>query len=679
MLRFLKNLIGPLDVRSPRLWIALSSTALVVTLAIVDSQRTSPGPLATVHEREGDLTGFNSCAHCHGGWFGEMTESCLECHDDIGAQIGTGKGLHGVVGAEKANNCALCHSEHHGRDFALVNKQSFLQAGVPDASQFDHAMVGFAMDGKHLETACTECHLYAESAPLPAGKRRFIGLSQDCAECHEDVHEGQLPIGCAKCHGQESFTQLRSDGHEKHLPLIGGHGDVSCRECHATDSTHSLEALGGLNPPPARTCTDCHDTPHRESFFAETGCAECHEPWHTSFVQDGLTVTPEQHAASGFPLDVPHDQVACEKCHAPANTYTDRYPGRDADTCSTCHEDPHDSQFGAAACLSCHDRQHFDPHAFTTERHAETKLPLDGKHLEAECAACHKVPEAGAARVFRGTPSTCKECHADAHRGFFADEKGQAVSCKTCHLTTSFSDVPSLRFDHGESTGFVVRAAHAQEECEACHKRTEAPDEAGRTFGRVEDQFGTFRGCVTCHKDPHRGLFDLPELPQEVDGKKDCARCHLETSFRSLPDGFAHGAWTGFPLEGSHDGIGCTVCHEPLRTKDANGSTWGRAPGAVCAACHTDPHAGQFEKDGVTSCERCHRSVVSFGDLKFRHNLDSRFRLEGAHTEVACKGCHKPERRAGRLVVRYRPLGMECRDCHRSQMDPLRARSGDSR
>lgn len=668
-----------LDARNPRMWIALGSAALVVVIAVVDSQRTSPGPLSTVHAREGDLTGFNSCAHCHGGWFGAMTESCLECHDDIGAQIDDETGLHGGVGAEKARNCALCHSEHHGQDFALVNKQSFLQAGVPDAAAFDHGMVGFAMDGKHLGTACAECHVYAEAAPLPAGKRRFMGLSQDCAACHEDVHEGRLAIGCAKCHGQESFTQLRSEGHDKWLPLLGGHGDISCRECHTADGPHSLEALGGLEPPTPRTCTDCHDSPHREAFVAGESCGTCHEPWHTSFHQKELTVTPAQHAASGFPLDVPHNEVACEKCHQPDASFEARYPGRDADTCSTCHEDPHDGQFGTEACLSCHDRQHFKPHAFTTEKHSRTALPLDGRHLEAECAACHKAPAEGAALRFRGTPATCEECHADAHRGFFADGKGKTVSCKTCHLTTSFADVPPERFDHGETTGFPVRAAHAQEECEVCHRPTEKPDETGRTFGRVTEQFGKFRGCVTCHKDPHRGIFNLPELPAEVDGKKGCARCHVETSFRSFPNGFAHGAWTGFELGGAHEDIGCTECHEPRRSPDGNGSTWGRSSGGRCADCHADPHAGQFLRAGVTDCQRCHRSVVSFADITFRHNLDSRFRLEGAHRTVKCSGCHKPERRGKKTVVRYRPLGRECSDCHRSQMDPLRRRSGDPR
>ena len=69
----------------PRLWIAALSLAGVLAIVASDLTRTAPGPISGVHAREPELVGLGSCAHCHGGWFGEMTASCLECHAPIAA------------------------------------------------------------------------------------------------------------------------------------------------------------------------------------------------------------------------------------------------------------------------------------------------------------------------------------------------------------------------------------------------------------------------------------------------------------------------------------------------------------------------------------------------------------------------------------------------------------------
>jgi len=150
----------------------------------------------------------------------------------------------------------------------------------------------------------------------------------------------------------------------------------------------------------------------------------------------------------------------------------------------------------------------------------------------------------------------------------------------------------------------------------------------------------------------------------------------VQTSFRAFPEGFDHHLWTSFPLDGGHGEISCAACHAPLRPPDELGRSWQRAKGRACGSCHTDPHAGQFEKNGDTNCERCHRTAESFSALSFRHNLDSRFRLGDAHEKLACGVCHKPFLNDEVEVVRYRPLGTECVDCHGDHDDPLRRRRG---
>ena len=88
-----------------------------------------------------------------------------------------------------------------------------------------------------------------------------------------------------------------------------------------------------------------------------------------------------------------------------------------------------------------------------------------------------------------------------------------------------------------------------------------------------------------------------------------------------------------------------------------------------------DPHGGQFHGAGTVDCARCHRTAATFGDLAFRHDLDSRFRLGEAHEDLACSACHKPERIGNVKLVRYRPLGRQCADCHGEAQDPLRRRN----
>ncbi len=688
--------------RGLRLWIGIFSLSTVVLLAVVDMRRTSPGALSTVHGREEELSGKRDCRECHGSWVTSMAEACLDCHTAIAAQIdGTDEappeGLHGMLGKEKAQRCALCHSEHHGNGFALVNAQSFAQAGVESVDSFDHRLIGFTMDGAHLALDCAECHEHANDPVLGKGMQRYLGLDQDCASCHDDPHEGRMVVACADCHGQDAWDELASLNHARHLPLVGGHAGVSCSACHEEKGTHALELLGtAKRRPRTRECLECHASPHDGAFVegvaklvgktSGASCVDCHEPEHESFDDERLEITPEQHACSGFGLDAPHDQASCRDCHAPeGESFAARYPGRGPDQCSLCHADPHGGQFATGPfvgkdCIACHRRDRFEPHAFGVNKHALAALKLTGRHLEIECDECHRVPREGEPRVFRGTPSTCEGCHPDAHAGFFARfalglpglaavEHGE---CARCHGTTTFADVPAERFDHGRWTGFPILGAHAEGACEDCHPLAEEPDETGRRFGRVSEHFGRFEGCSTCHADPHKGAFDGPRHPAKVGEGEGCARCHVETSFRALPYGFDHALWTRFTVVGAHEEAGCSACHEPLARADELGRTWGRAAGPLCSDCHLDPHAGQFAPGtgGRTDCARCHTSKVR-SYLSFDHERDSRFALGDAHEDLACSACHLPVIQDGIEVVRYRPLGIECTDCHGVQGDFL--------
>jgi hypothetical protein len=575
----------------------------------------------------------------------------------------------------------------HGRSFAL--------AGAPADGTFDHRLIGLALDGAHATLACSKCHANAEKQVLLEGETRFLGLDRECASCHSDPHEGRFAVGCADCHGQEKWSGLASVGHDRALPLVGAHAGFDCIDCHTSEGTHALDLVGAKSgKPEPRDCLGCHESPHSSAFAQGTaalaglpegqGCVSCHAPEHTSFREPGLALTKEQHAASGFALEAPHDALECGACHAGAGTpFAERFHGR-AGQCSTCHEDPHAGQFdrgtfAGAECNACHEPTRFAPHAFTPEKHALTGFELTGRHLELSCEDCHAKRTAEVERVYRGVSSKCQACHEDAHAGFFAPFLAGRIpprhgECARCHDATKFASA-AAGFDHAAFTGFALLGAHATSECTTCHEPRDEPDATGRTFGRVADRFGSFvalEDCATCHADVHGGRFDDPSLPATVEGHAGCARCHIETSFRGRRADFDHGRWTGFALAGPHAQASCTDCHAPVTGASAPGRTSAEAFGKGCAACHADPHAGQFDDQlGLTACERCH-DAAGAELLIFDHDQDSRFPLGDEHRGLECSRCHKTTQRDGRALMRYLPQEIRCKDCHGKDAEALR-------
>jgi hypothetical protein len=705
----------------PAVPLGIASALLVVAFVVWDSGRISPGALSAVHARSAGID-EQDCEVCHGDGDTPMSAACGACHAEVAQQIEARTGFHGTMAADPAK-CGACHGEHHGADVQLSGPRAFALAGVPDRDAYEHENLGFALSGAHVDLACKRCHEHADDVLLAKGCPRFGGEEQRCAACHEDPHAGKLQ-DCAACHGQEEpFAKVARFVHPASFALTGAHAKPGCLACHPKGSEWAVEASGiaggqAATLREARTCEQCHASPHETSFLARVAasvasksgaeCAACHPTAGPSFTGADASMSAEMHALTGFALEPPHAEATCAQCHTPGAllpppppgsdaiaAFHALHPGRSAEDCKACHVDPHGGQFelgffAGENCLACHAALAFTPPAFDVVAHAATAFPLTGSHEAVACGSCHAKAHADEPRLFHGTPSECAACHADAHRGSFDAVAGEpgAGGCERCHTTASF-DALAQPFDHARWTGFALAGKHAQAECASCHPSSAAPDATGRTFGRVSAVFrGPPQACSTCHADVHGGAFARAPQPA-VPAADSCARCHTEQGFDRARDGFDHASWTAFVLTGAHARTSCESCHVPRERPDEHGRRFGLVaesfPGNVadCRTCHVDPHGSRFDRAGMPAeiggqrgCLRCH-TTESFeaAATSFDHARWTGFALEGAHARVDCASCHAP--RPGAEDAGFAPArGTSCQACHEDPHVGQFAKSG---
>lgn len=659
--------------RDPRWWLGLTSLGLVLWVVWIDLDAAgSPGPLTSTHAQVESLRGVDGCRVCHVEAGAALDPGCLECHAAVAQQLEAGTGFHGTLDAGPDARCVRCHTEHHGDSLDLVGERAFELSGYDSRADFLHSGLAYDLAGRHDELECEACHANADAALLAEGEVRFLGLDDTCTACHEDPHEGSMHAVCADCHGQDRpFPEAALFEHTEVFDLVGAHAERACVDCHEVGSFHSIEALSGDRGREARSCDACHDSPHDARLLTAAGgsCAVCHDGVHEGFGSVLSRMSPEHHALTGFALARPHDAVECADCHAgnPGATFAERFPGRAPSGCSECHADPHGGQFergrfADSECTACHAATHFSPVTFGVEQH--TTFPLVGSHGGVGCQLCHRLPGAGQPRTFNGLPQDCGSCHADAHAAAFG-----ATGCEVCHTEESFRDAQPA-FDHGRWTEWPLTGAHLRADCEACHRRADAPDEVHRTFGRVAALFeGDLDACETCHADVHEGAFDAGWAVDSTSrNARGCDRCHDTESFANVDlDAFDHGRWTGYALRGAHAAVACRGCHAPASHGGSTGAGTriGTVTGKTCASCHEDVHVGQFARGGQTDCSRCHVDQSSFSRTAFDHARDSRFPLDATHEKLSCSACHQQwPLPTGGTAVRYKPLGTLCGDCH---------------
>jgi hypothetical protein len=441
----------------------------------------------------------------------------------------------------------------------------------------------------------------------------------------------------------------------KRLPifimLAAGLGILFSAASLGSQEVDLLISPGKLSKPHAHlsgvaNCSQCHTKKKKADPLK---CLACHRDlaerikagrgWHRAKISGCITCHPEHqgedfkliewdlkkfsHSETGFPLTGLHKKITeCAACHATANALPKKngktYLLKDAG-CAACHPDPHRGQLGSQ-CAQCHSTD--VPFRQVAFDHGKSKFPLSGAHKSLACASCHPNQQWKGLRFSR-----CSDCHVDPHRPSFGND------CRSCHKETSWK---TSKFNH-DQTRFPLRGKHSALACVQCHPNGEKSRKIA------------FANCSDCHRqDPHQGQFG-----------NECQACHVVEGFEKAA--FNH-AGTRFPLTGKHVALSCQKCH-PQKAGDK--AAVYKPLSTACGDCHADVHLKQFSKN----CDACHTTRgFSGAALKFNHQTDSFFTLQGKHASLACQKCHKKTRATfpsgpGEAVL-YKPLAKECVSCH---------------
>jgi|GEM_PF-1369656 len=181
-----------------------------------------------------------TCKDCHQADITKFTpDTCDSCHRQMDVAFTQSHVL--AFGAD----CLACHD------------------GVDKfGSDFKHSAFAFPLNGKHVDVACSKCHLDTRSVA------DLQSAPQDCYSCHQkdDKHDGQFGKDCAVCHNPSSWTDAKFDHNLSAFKLEGGHAEVKCEQCHVNNVFKGTP----------QDCYSCHQKDDEHNGKFGTDCAACH-------------------------------------------------------------------------------------------------------------------------------------------------------------------------------------------------------------------------------------------------------------------------------------------------------------------------------------------------------------------------------------------------------------------
>jgi hypothetical protein len=524
-------------------------------------------------------------------WQG-LRAQCLACHKDYHRF-----GNHEMKRFKPLNSCTPCHTESKWSEIV----------------KFDHNVhTRFAVDGKHDDLKCEECHLTKNDKTKPVvwlktGIYVWSTLEKKtCEECHANPHVGKfsqkmLAKKCTACHIAQDWRTMKNSkdfNHDKtRFPLTGVHRKAECAECH-TRNKREVYKFASFD---VKFCIECHADVHKSKFhdkFAAASCGECHS---TDTFTKRLVFN---HDATRMPLHGAHLKIQCETCHTPTNSKINlgfpdankkQYPkGKiyvhdkflfqnfEVQKCLACHADVHKGQVGQD-CLKCHSEGEWKIKTF--DHNAKTKYELRDKHKEVACFKCHgtirntfvtenkkSIPVV----KYTGFATECSACHKDPHKGSFGP------NCKECHTERGWKVTRDFH------KNFTLTGVHYSLDCAECHRD-------GRKLAGLSQQ------CLACHQrdDIHYGT-----LPH-------CQDCHRQQFWEI--SSFRH-SMSQFQLLGAHRTLDCVQCHVGGVYQGLN---------SQCISCHlANAQTVHNPITGFTDCVQCHNEF----SFQFGITLDGRRR-----------------------------------------------------
>ena len=499
-----------------------SITLILFFLSLNVSGQISPGELAEPHAH---LEGISNCTKCHELGEHVSDEKCLTCHLELKSRIDLKKGFHSSSKVYK-KSCWICHSEHLSRKYDIVHLNK---------DKFDHQQTGWALEGKHKEKRCEDCHKKEHiTDPVILKKRMtFLGLNTACLTCHENKHQNTLSANCLECHTYEAFKPASKFDHAKaKFMLKGKHNSVECKKCHEIQLVNGKEfqKFTGIQ---FKGCVNCHKDKHDNKFGQN--CAECHS--EESFKTIKSTGNFD-HSKTDFKLEDKHINLNCKLCHTGSLTTPMLH-----NKCTDCHADYHKGQFSKngtlSDCKDCHSTKGFQGSSFSIERHNKGSFKIQGAHAATPCISCHKKDKDW---QFSPLDERCIACHDNIHKSYMDEKYIPEGRCDNCHNTFSWN---KITFDH-KITTFELKGKHEELSCRNCHFKKGNEDNTVQVFAELKGN------CQNCHTDVHQNQFN-------VNGGVDCTVCHR--GFENWKaEGFDHNS-TRFKLEGGHQGVECKKCH----------------------------------------------------------------------------------------------------------------------
>ncbi len=197
------------------------------------------------------------------------SESCLECHDDIGTFYQHTPHAAASLPGANVMLCEACHGP--GSLHVDAGGEGFIVG--PQQLQ--------ALDGRGRAQMCNQCH---GGIGVHWSEGPHAGTDVTCADCHADqAHFGGAarPIAefrnrgefCLQCHAQQ-VTDFRLPYRHRVLE-----GEISCLDCHDPHGGFDKVDWNGRNA----VCLDCHTEMAGPFVFeheavSDEDCAACHRP-----------------------------------------------------------------------------------------------------------------------------------------------------------------------------------------------------------------------------------------------------------------------------------------------------------------------------------------------------------------------------------------------------------------